>query len=133
MAKSVKALINPEVLKWVREKRIDVTYKFAAEKLGVKPDQLMAWENDADYPTFAQLKKIARFYKTHISIFYLPEPPTDFQPLADFRVLPKSPKADEEQTYRLNANIIEAYERRERLIKIYDLLDKEPTYVTTWL
>ena len=130
MAKSVKALITPEVLKWVRERRIKVTLAYAAERLRVKPEQLEAWENDRDLPSFAQLKKIARLYKTHISIFYLPKPPTDFQPLTDFRVLPGSSAPDEEQTYRLNANIVETYERRERLIELYELLGESPTRVT---
>ena len=73
-----------------------------------------------------QLKKIAKLYKIHISIFYLPEPPTDFQPLTDYRVLPKHLATNEEQIYRLNANIVEAYERREMLIELYELLE-QPT------
>ena len=130
MAKSVKALITPEVLKWVREKRIKVTLAYAAERLRVKPEQLEAWENDRDLPSFAQLKKIARLYKTHISIFYLSKPPTDFQPLTDFRVLPGSSAPDEEQTYRLNANIVEVFDRRQTLIELYDLLEEPPPKVT---
>ena len=136
MAKSVKAHITPEVLKWVREKRIKLSIDYAAKKLKIKPEQLEAWENGTDLPTFAQLKKIAKLYKTHISIFYLPEPPTDFQPLADHRRLPESLATDEDQadtenqTYRLNANILEAYERREMLIGLYELLEESPPQVT---
>ena len=112
MAQSVKALITPEVLKWVRERRIRLSVEYAAEKLNVKPERLEAWEAGKDLPTFAQLKKIAKLYKTHISVFYLPEPPTDFKLLADHRGLSKSRKTDADQAYRLNANILEAYERR---------------------
>ena len=130
MAKSVKALINPKVLKWVREKRINVTDTYAAEKLRIEPDQLRAWENDIEKPSVAQLKKIAKLYKTHISIFYLPEPPKSFLPLTDYRVLPKSKAPDQEQKYRLNVNIVEAYERRERLIEFYQLLEESPSTVT---
>lgn len=130
MAKSVKALINPNLLKWVREKRINITDTYAAEKLRVNLDQLQAWENGTDRPTFAQLKKIANLYKTHISIFYLLKTPTDFDHPVDYRVLPRSNAPDEEQTYRLKANIVEVYERRERLIGIYELLEDPPPKVS---
>ena len=126
MPKSVKALITPEVLKWARERRIKLEIDYAAKKLKADPERLEAWENGTEQPTFAQLKKIAKLYKTHISIFYLPEPPTDFQPLTDYRVLPEQIAIDEEQIYRLNANIVEVYERREMLIELYELLE-QPT------
>ena len=130
MAKSVKALITPEVLKWARKRRIRLEIDHAAEKLKVEPERLEAWENGTEQPTFAQLKKIAKLYKTHVSIFYLSEPPTDFQPLTDYRVLPEQLATDAEQVYRLNANIIEAYERREVLIELYELLEEVQPEVT---
>ena len=88
----------------------------------MKPARLRAWEAGTEKPTFAQLKKIAKLYKTHISIFYLPEPPAGFSLVADYRKLPESLTTDEEQAYKLNANIIEAYERREALLEFYELL-----------
>ena len=130
MAKSVKALITPEVLKWTREKRIRLEIDYVVKRLKIEPETLEAWENGAEQPTFVQLKNIAKLYKTHISIFYLPEPPTDFQPLTDYRVLPEQFATDEEQIYRLNANIIEAFERRETLIELYELLEEPPLEVT---
>ena len=130
MAKSVKALITPEVLKWAREKRIKLEIDYAAKKLKIDMEHLEAWENGTEQPTFAQLKKIAKLYRTHISIFYLPEPPTDFQPLTDYRVLPEQIAIDEEQVYRLNANIVEAYERREMLIELYELLEQPTPEIT---
>ena len=130
MAKSVKALITPEVLKWARERRIRLSIEYAAKKLNVKPERLEAWEAGTDQPTFAQLKKIAKLYKTHLSIFYLSEPPTDFRPLADHRRFPEPFTIDADQVYRLNANIIEAYERREMIIEFYELLEESPPQVT---
>ena len=130
MAKSVKALINPEVLKWVREKRIELLeLDFVANKLNIDRERLVAWENGTDQPTFAQLKRIAKLYKTHISIFYLPKTPSGFHRPVDYRVWSKSKAPDEEQTYKLNANIVETYERRERLIGLYQLLDETPPTV----
>ena len=130
MAKSVKALITPEVLKWARERRIRLEVDHAAKKLKIEPECLEAWENGTEQPTIAQLKKIAKLYRTHISIFYLQKPPTDFQPLTDYRVLPEQFAIDTEQVYKLNANIIEAYERREVLIELYELLEEVPPEVT---
>ena len=130
MPKSVKALITPEVLKWARERRIKLEIDYAAKKLKADPKQLEAWENGTEQPTFVQLKKIAKLYKTHISIFYLPEPPTDFQPLTDYRVLPQLTENNEEQAYRLKANIVEAFERRETLIELYQLLEEPLPEVT---
>ena len=130
MAKTVKALITPEVLKWARERRIRLSIEYAAEKLNVKPERLETWEAGTDQPTFAQLKRIANTYKTHISIFYLSEPPIDFRPLADHRSFLGAPKPDAEQVYRLNANILEAYERRAMLLEFYELLEESAPEVT---
>ncbi len=130
MAKSRKAHITPELLKWAREKRVGLSIEYAAKKLKIKPERLEAWENGVDLPTFAQLMRVADLYKTGVSAFYLPEPPTSFQPLADHRGLPEPLATDEEQAYKLNANIIEAYERRETLIEFYELLEESPPQVT---
>ena len=129
MAKSVEALITPEVLKSVREKRLKLEIEFAAEKLNVKPEQLAAWEAGRDQPTFVQLKRIAKVYKTHLSVFYLPEPPTSFEHPVDHRRFPEYHIPDSEQTYRLNVNIVEAHERREMLIELYELLEESPPQV----
>lgn len=130
MAKSVKALITPEVLKWARERRIRLDLDFAAEKLKITPERLEAWENGTEKPTFAQLKKIAKLYKTHISIFYLPKPPTDFKPLTDYRVLPGANQRDDDETYRLNANILEVIDRRQTIIGFYEMLEEAPPKVS---
>ena len=130
MAKTMKASITPAVLKWAREKRFQLEIGYAAKKSDVKPEQLAAWEAGTDKPTFAQLKRIANAYKTHVSVFYLPEPPASFEPLADHRRFPESRKPDAKQAYRLNANIIEAYERRETLIELYELLGESAPQVT---
>ena len=130
MARTVKALITPEVLKWARERRLRLSIEYAAKKLNIKPDRLEAWEAGTDQPTFAQLKRIAKLYKTHASIFYLPEPPASIEYPADHRRFPEARKPDEEQVYRLNANILEAYERRETLLGFYELLEEFPPQVT---
>ena len=81
-------------------------------------------------PTFVQLKRIAKVYRIHVSIFYLPEPPASFESLTDYRRFPESHTPGAEQTYRLNANIIEAYERQATLIEFYELLGESPPQMT---
>ena len=130
MSKSMKALITPEVLKWARERRIKLSLDYAAKRLDVAPDQLEKWEAGTDQPSFAQLKDIAKLYRTHISVFYLPEPPSEFKLLADHRRLPESLIADDEQAYKLNSNVLEAFERREAIIEFYGLLEDPPPEVT---
>ena len=130
MAKSVKALITPEVLKWAREEYIGLEIDYAAKKLKIDPERLEAWEDGAEQPTIPQLKNIAKLYRIHISIFYLPVPPPGFKRPTDYRVLPEQIATDEEQIYRLNANIVEAFARRETLIQLYELLGEPPPEVT---
>ena len=126
----MEALVTPEVLKWARGKRLRLSLRQAADKLKIEADQLEAWEAGTARPSVATLKKIAGLYKTHVSIFYLPVPPKDFQPLADYRVLPESIELDEEQSYRLSANIGEAIDRRETILELYELLEELPPTIT---
>ena len=129
MAKSVKALITPEVLKWARERRIQLGLNEAAVRLKVDLKRLTEWEAGTELPTFTQLKRIANAYRTHVSVFYLPQPPDSLEYPVDRRRFTGARTPDQEQAYRLNANIIEAYERRETLIELYELLDKTPPQV----
>ena len=50
MAKSVKALITPEVLKWARERRIRLEIDYAAKRLKIEPERLEAWKTGQDSP-----------------------------------------------------------------------------------
>ena len=57
MAKSVKALITPEVLKWARKEYIELKIDFAAKKLKVDPKRLEAWENGTGATDDSAIKK----------------------------------------------------------------------------
>lgn len=81
---SEKAYITPVILKWARESAkfsiVDV-----ASKLKVKIEKIENWENGIEQPTISQAQKMAKLYKRSFAIFFLPEIPSDFQPLQDFR------------------------------------------------
>ena len=86
MAK-IEALITPSVLKWARE-RSGLTIEVASRKIGRTVAEILSWENGELKPTIPQARKAAEAYKRPLAVFYLPEPPRDFDTLRDFRSLP---------------------------------------------
>jgi len=89
MAKQIKALVKPSVLKWARES-LNLPLPDAAKKIGVKVSKLSEWESESGEacPTIGQLRKAANVYKRPLAVFFLSEPPRDFDALKDFRRLP---------------------------------------------
>jgi Zn-dependent peptidase ImmA (M78 family) len=87
MARTVDAIIEPSLLVWARQS-IGLDMEQAAAKIGVGADRLAAWERGEARPSVAQLRHAASIYKRPLAVFYLPEPPRDFQPPRDYRRLP---------------------------------------------
>jgi Zn-dependent peptidase ImmA (M78 family)/DNA-binding XRE family transcriptional regulator len=116
MAKRVEALVEPELLVWARRKAGYTTVEEAADKANVSIVNLEAWENGLARPSIPQLRKLAKTYRRRIAVFYLPEPPRDFPPIKDYRVVwgaeqePLSPA--------LLAEIEQAHVRREIAIDL---------------
>jgi len=79
-----RAYITPEVLKWARE-TAKISETDAAAKVSVKAEKITEWENGESQPTINQAIKLAKSYQRPFAVLFLPEPPTDFQPLQDFR------------------------------------------------
>ena len=79
-----KAYITAKVFKWARESA-KITEEIAASKVAVSIDKFKEWENGEDYPTIRQAQTLAKAYKRPFALFFLPDVPTDFQPLQDFR------------------------------------------------
>jgi Zn-dependent peptidase ImmA (M78 family)/DNA-binding XRE family transcriptional regulator len=92
MARSLEALITPEVLAWARDS-YGLDLATAAKRAGVSMEKLTAWENGEEKPSLAKARQLAKIYKRPLAVFYLPTPPKDFQTLRDFRKL-----ADAENT-----------------------------------
>lgn len=82
-----ESLVTPSVLKWARE-RARLSTEQAAEKIGQTVEVIEAWERGERYPSIAQARKASETYKRSLAVFYLPQPPTDFDPIKDFRQLP---------------------------------------------
>ena len=79
-----KAYITAKVFKWARESA-KMTEEIAASKVAVSIDKFKDWENGEDFPTIRQAQTLAKAYRRPFALFFLPDVPTDFQPLQDFR------------------------------------------------
>ena len=100
MNSTMRANVKPEMLRWARE------------RAGLKTDELRrrfprypAWERGERPPTRPQLEKFARVARVQVGALFLPTPPNESLPLADFRTIgsksPKRPSPDLIDTVRL--------------------------------
>ncbi len=80
--------INPEVLKWARE-RAGLSVNDVAKSFGKTADDVARWEDGDAAPTYVQLEKIAyQLYKRPLAIFFFPNAPAEIDPKTEFRLLP---------------------------------------------
>lgn len=87
MPRSIPALVKPALLVWARE-RAGFSVADAAEKAHLAPHVLAAWEKGEAQPTIVQLRKLGDVYKRPLAVFFLPEPPKEFDAQREFRRLP---------------------------------------------
>lgn len=94
MSSRNEAIVTPSLMKWAREKAgFDIP--IAAGKFKRPESDIIGWENGTKYPSLAQAREACRIYRRSLAVFFLPEPPEDFDTLRDFRLLP----SDEERNY----------------------------------
>ncbi|HEV7344989.1 MAG TPA: helix-turn-helix transcriptional regulator [Devosia sp.] len=127
MSAPIKAHVKPELLRWTRG-RAKVKPEDAAKAAGVTVERLQGWEAGDDAPTLGQLRSLASKYQFPLAVFYLPEPPTDFAPLRDFRRLPDADQVrpDETISAHLAYHIRSAYERRELALELFEDMNARP-------
>ena len=123
MRKRIVALAKPELLVWARNSA-GLSIEEAAKKVGVKPERLQQWETGEKQPTINQLRKLGKAYRRPMAVFFLPEPPRDFQPLRDFRrLVADMPVA---QSPQLRVEIRRAWNRRDLALQLYEQLGEQP-------
>jgi len=127
MSRSSQALINPDLLVWVRT-NAGYTVEDIAHRLNVTPDQIESWEKGEKRPTVNQLRNIGKACKRPLAVFYLPEPPKDFQVLNDYRRIPGAVAGFLSPTLRFE--IRRAYDRRDLALDLYDNLGLSPSVFT---
>ena len=82
--------INPAMLRWAREQAGFPTVEAVAVRLKRPAAQIEAWESGSEFPTWRQLERLARdFYHRPTALFFLPAPPEEQIPSAEFRRLPE--------------------------------------------
>jgi Zn-dependent peptidase ImmA (M78 family)/DNA-binding XRE family transcriptional regulator len=123
MARSVEALIEPQLLVWAR-RSAGLNVESAANKVQVKPERLESWERGEARPTIKQLRKLGKAYKRPIGVFYLSDAPEDFQALRDFRRLPGAVPLVESPELRFEVR--RAQSRRDLALELCELMDAPP-------
>lgn len=127
MAASIPALVEPTVLRWARE-TVGLTPLAAARKLKLPDERVEQWERGEVQPTVAQLRKAAGVYKRPLGVFFLPEPPHDFDTMRDFRR--QVGAAPGEWSPGLHGEYRRAVLQRENVLELADLEDEPPA--TAW-
>lgn len=116
MGKPIRAEVDGRILAWARS-LLRMTIPVAAKKIGVSPEQLKAWEGGQAVPTVVQLRKAARVYGQSFAVFFLPEPPDEFDPdLPDYRRAPGVSRGDLSPEFLLD--IRTSAERRESYLEV---------------
>jgi Zn-dependent peptidase ImmA (M78 family) len=119
--------VEPTVLRWARES-IGLTEVAASRRLDLPDDRVTAWESGAVQPSIAQLKKAAALYKRSLAVFFLPQPPTTFDTLRDFRRQQDTTAGN--SSPGLHTDYRRALEQREYLLELAEIDDVAPP--TAW-
>lgn len=120
----IEALVEPSLLTWAR-RSAGFTTEDAAKKAQITTERLESWERGESRPTVNQLRNLARIYKRPLSVFYLPEPPKDFEALRDYRRLPDATAPRESP--ELRAEIRRALYRREVVLELAEDWEDAPS------
>lgn len=88
-ARRLQVTLQPEVLGWARE-RAGLSVEDLAEKAQVQTERARLWE-DAGNISMAQVDRLARLTHTPLGFLFLPAPPDDGLPIADFRTVGDQP------------------------------------------
>ncbi len=63
-----------------------------AQKLGTKPESVLAWEEGSAKPTFRQAERFADAVHVPFGYLFLPEPPEEDLPIPDLRTVGDAPR-----------------------------------------
>lgn len=102
-----------------------MSVEVAADKAGVKVENLASWEAGTSRPSIPQLRKLAFIYRRPLAAFYLAEPPTRFEIMHDFRRL-STRNIPAESSPKLAFEIRRAYDRREWALELMTNIDESP-------
>lgn len=124
---SMPALVEPQMLEWAR-RSANLEPIAVARRIKVPEGRIEEWERGEKRPTIAQLRKAASLYKRPLAVFYLSEPPKDYETLRDFRRL--DPGESSEWSAALHSEYRRAHFQRDAVLEIAELDDE--TLATDW-
>lgn len=124
MARSIPALVKPDLLVWARESAGFRSSDAAAAAMSLHPLTLQEWENGHVSPTIAELRKLGEFYKRPLAVFFLAEPPRRFDAQREFRRLQGT--VAEAASPELLLALRWALFRREAAVELYRLNGESP-------
>lgn len=126
---SSRVNINPDVLSFARE-RSGFDIPGIAQKLQVKEERWLQWEQGEIKPTAKQLIRIASRLDRSPAFFYLNEPPEEAPVLSEFRTINNIPLDD--ASPELIKAIREAKRNRETILELYRLQNREPENIPSY-
>ena len=119
MAKSVPAIITPEVLQWARN--LDqISIEEISQKVKVSNEKIVAWERGIEYPTLNQAKTLAKQYRVPFAYLYLPDIPQRVKRLekVDYRTFGNC--GPDEISRELRWFLRDIEDRRDTMIELYN-------------
>lgn len=125
MAQSPPAYVTPAALRWARES-IGFEVEEAAGRVGVSPAKLADAERGNAYLTLRQAEAVARLYERPLAALFLPEPPREEPPEAQFRRLPGAPEPPWPRQMRALARRVRG--RQDAAAELFDLLEEPPPW-----
>ena len=81
-----RALVNPYLLRWARERS-----GLAQQDLAAKFKKLSEWEDGETQPTLKQVEAFARAVHVPVGYLFLQNPPEESVPIPDFRTISDQP------------------------------------------
>lgn len=83
----MKIKVNNDILVWARQE-LNITQEEVADRMGRNIEDIINWEEGKDYPTYAQLEKLAHtIYKRPLAVFFFPNIPNIPKNNGKFRTL----------------------------------------------
>lgn len=124
MAKSIPAMVTPEVLQWARNLDM-ITVEEIAHKLKVDCSKIESWESGSEHPTLNQAKALSKQYRVPFAYFYLPDTPRKTKRLdkVDYRTFGNIGAADMSRELRWFLRNIE--DRRDVMLELYADIEED--------
>lgn len=126
MAKSIPAIVTPEVLQWARG--LDrIALEEIAKKMKVEVAKVEAWECGSEHPTLPQAKSLAKQYRVPFAYLYLPDTPKKTKRLdkVDYRTLGNWGVGGE-MSRELRWFLRDIEERRDTMLELYHEIELQP-------